>query len=66
MKKTFLFRLFALAIFCLATLAIKSETSSCELKCRHEASKATVMQSLILNDVHESPLYHDDGFFIRI
>jgi hypothetical protein len=65
MKKKFLFRLFALAFFCLASLVIKSETSSGKLQCPYATRKATVMQSL-LNDVHESPLNHDDGFFIKI
>jgi hypothetical protein len=66
MKKAFFFRLFAIAFFCLASLVIKSETSSCKLQCRYAAQKAAVMQSLIISDLHESPLPHDDGFFIRI
>ena len=66
MKKTFLFRLVTLTFFCLASLVIKSETSFCNFQCRSAAQKAAVMQSLKLNDVHESPLYHDDGFFIKI
>jgi hypothetical protein len=66
MKKTFLFRLVVITFFCLASLAIKSETSICNLQCRHAAQKAAVMQSLILDDAHEIPVYHDDGFFIKI
>ena len=65
MKKAFLFRLLALTFFCMASLVIKSETSSCKLQCTYAAQKAPVMQSL-LNDRHDSLLYHDDGFFIRI
>jgi hypothetical protein len=66
MKKTFLFRLVVITLFCLASLVIRSETSFCSLQCRSAAQKAAVMQSLILDDVHEIPLYHDDGFFIKI
>jgi hypothetical protein len=66
MKKNFLFRLFALTFFCLASLVIKSETSFCNFQCRSAAPKAAIMQSLKLNDVHESPLFHDDGFFFTI
>ena len=66
MKKTFLYRLVALTFFCLASMAIKSETSSCRLKCSYAAQKACVMKLLISNDVDESPLHHDDGFFIKI
>ncbi|MEP6927040.1 MAG: hypothetical protein ABI834_05355 [Ginsengibacter sp.] len=66
MKKTFLSRLFAITFFCLASLVIKSETSFCKLQCSDAAKKEAVMHSLILNSVYESPLYHDDGFFIKI
>ena len=66
MKKAFLSRLFALTFFCLASLVIKSETSFCNLQCRYASQKTAVMQSEILNDAHGSPLYHDDGFFIKI
>jgi len=66
MKKAFFFRLFAIAFFCLASSVIKSETSSCKLRCRYAAQKAAVMRSLIINDVHESPITQDDGFFIKI
>ena len=66
MKKTFLFRLFVLTFFCIASLSIKSETTSCKLQCRYAAQNAIIMKSIILSDVHESPLNHDDGFFIKI
>ncbi|MEP6949239.1 MAG: hypothetical protein ABI863_08200 [Ginsengibacter sp.] len=66
MKKTFLFRLVVITFFCFASLVIKSETKLCNLRCSQSAQKAAVMQSLILNDAHESPLHHDEGFFIKI
>ena len=66
MKKAFLFRVFTLTFFCLAALSIKSETSSNKVVCAYAASKATTMQPLMSNEVHEDPLSHDDGFFIKI
>lgn len=66
MKKTFLLRLFSLAFFCSMSLVIKSETSSCNIQCSNADSKAAFMQSSLFNDIHESPVNHDDGFFIKI
>ncbi len=66
MKKTFLFRLFAITLFCMASLAIKSETSACKVECSCSANKAAVIQSSMLSDVNLNPLHHDDGFFIKI
>ncbi len=66
MKKRFVFRLCAIAVFCLASLAIKSETSACKSVCAYECKKAAVMKALIANDAQASPFYHDDGFFIKI
>jgi hypothetical protein len=66
MKKTFLFRLFALTFFCLASLAIRSEiSSSCSMQCTYAAQKAAVTRSAILNEAHD-PIHHDDGFFIKL
>ena len=66
MKKTFLFRLFAITFFCLASLVIKSESAMCNLDCRHAAQKAAIIRSLLMSNITESPLPNDDGFFIRI
>ena len=66
MKKAFLFRLAAVTIFCLATLAIKSESSFCKVICNsdanHEMSKyKTISDKKVSN---QSNKY--EGFFIRI
>ncbi|MEO8763307.1 MAG: hypothetical protein ABI416_03430 [Ginsengibacter sp.] len=66
MTNTFLFRLIVLTFFCMASLAIKSETTSCKLQCPYATQKATIMDPLITSEVHASPIPHDEGFFIKI
>ena len=66
MKKAFLFRVFAIVFFLLASLAIKSETSSCKLKCSSLIKDRVSVQSLLFNEQREVPVFPNDGFFIKI
>jgi hypothetical protein len=66
MKKTFLFRLLAITIFCMISLAIKSETSACKFVCSYAAKKAVIIKSLMATDKPVDPLHRNDGFFIKI
>lgn len=66
MKKAFLFRLFAIAFFCLASLAIRSETSFCKIKCDPLAKNRVFAQPLIATEQQAMPPYSYEGFFIKI
>ncbi len=66
MKKAFLFRLFAITLFCLASLAIKSESSSCK------SVRSCILEDMgparlsILNAEMENHFYKYDAFIIKI
>lgn len=66
MNKSFLFRLVTITFFCLASLAIKSETSICNMKCSSMEKSNVLMQSSILSEQQPVPFYPFENFFIKI
>jgi len=65
MKKILLIRLCTIAILCLASLAIKSETSSCKSICSCASNIGSADGSIILNDEPVQD-YRYESFFIKI
>ncbi len=66
MKKTFLLRMISLTFFCLAYIAIKSETSACKMNCPY-AVKNKVCSEIKNSDSNaENGYYRYDAFFIKI
>jgi hypothetical protein len=66
MKQTFLLRLFAIALFSLATQVIKSETSSCKVMCVYKIQKKDTPSASAATTTPGTPIHQDDGFFIKI
>ena len=66
MNKSFLFRLFTITFFCLASLAIKSETSICNMKFSSIKNNSLILQSSILIEKQSIPAYPYESFFIKI
>ncbi len=66
MNKSFLFRLTAITFFCLASLAIKSETSMCDMKCTSVKKNNQILQSPINSEEHYIPAYPYESFLIKI
>lgn len=67
MNKSFLFRLVAITFFCLASVAIKSETSTtCNMKCDSNKNNVQLMKSTILSEEQSVPPYPYENFFIKI
>ncbi len=64
--KKLLFRLFAIIFFCLASFAIKSETSVSKRICPLASATAVpAVLKIIVNDI-EDEYYKFDAFFIKI
>jgi len=66
MKKAFLFRLLAITFFCLASLAIKSETSCYKSNCIHIPKNKVSVHLAKVNSNTENPDYKYEAFFIKI
>ena len=67
MKKEFLFHLFAIAFFSLASLVIKSETLFCESICHCTPKNGLMNKIKILKSNTEEGYYkYDNAFFIKI
>ncbi len=66
MKKAFLFRLLAITFFCLATLAIKSETSCCKSNCIHIPKNSASVHLAKVNSNTKNSGYKPEAFFIKI
>lgn len=66
MKQSLLFRLIVVITFCLASLAIQSETSSCKADCYRVSGKTLKSIPLMLDDNGESINYKSEMFFIKI
>ena len=65
MKKKLFVRLCTIAILCMASLAIKSETSSCKSICSCAAKNESAERSILLNDAPAQD-YKYESFFIKI
>ncbi|MEP6584082.1 MAG: hypothetical protein ABJA90_07435 [Ginsengibacter sp.] len=67
MNKSFLFRILAITVFCFASLAIKSETSTtCNIKCSSGGNSSLILQSSILSEQQSVPAYPYESFYIKI
>ncbi len=66
MNKSFLFRLVTITFFCLASLAIKSETSICNMKCSSIENKSLMLQSSTRIEQQSISAYPFETFFIKI
>jgi hypothetical protein len=66
MKKAFLFRLIVITFFCMATLAIKSETVFSKTICYSIKKDSIPVHLKILNTGNGISHYKYDAFFIKI
>ena len=66
MNKSHLFRLVTITFFCFASLAIKSETSICNMKCSSVKLNSLTLPSSVLSQQLAIPAYPYEGFFIKI
>ncbi len=66
MNKSFLFRLVSIIFFCLVSLAIKSETTTCDMKCSSVKTNNQMLQSRIISEQQSVPAYPYESFFIKI
>ncbi len=66
MNKSFLFRLVTITFFCLASLAIKSETSMCNMKCSSVKQNSVILESSIRSEQLSVPDYPYESFYIKI
>lgn len=66
MKQNILFRLFAIVLFGLASLVIKSE-SSCKINLNCKAKKTAQSSILMLDQKLQIPIFPlDEGFLMKI
>ena len=65
MKKSLLVRIVAFLFLCFSSLLIKSETTLCTLKC-DSIAKCPMAEQPVKSTAAFNPVYHDDGFFIKI
>ncbi len=66
MKQVYLFRLFAITIFCVASLAIKSESSSYKSICKPINKDKGGAYRTVETEGSSSHHYRYNAFFIRI
>ncbi|MEO6454475.1 MAG: hypothetical protein ABIN97_10400 [Ginsengibacter sp.] len=66
MKKTFLFRLFAITLFCFTSLAIKSESSSCGSTCDNVPKTVASSAVPVLSQDKTDKDFKYNAFFIKI
>lgn len=66
MKQPALVRLFVIVTFCLVSLAIKSESSSCKAACYRVPVKTLSTSPAIFDDNAESINCKSEIFFIKI
>jgi hypothetical protein len=66
MKQSVLFRLLVVITFCMASLAIKSETSSCKADCYRIHARSLKAIPVISDDNEESINCKSEIFFIKI
>ena len=66
MKREFLYRLVAVAISCLSSLLIKSEMTTCKIKCTKTLSKIASQRPTFKKEMNENAVLPRDGFFIKI
>lgn len=66
MKQSILFRVLVVLVFCMASLAIKSETSTCKATCFCPTNAAGKAHSAILENDTENTDYKSGIFFIKI
>ena len=66
MKKIISFRLLVIAIFCMASISIKSETSSCKAICPSTALSGAAASVKLLQTETEDNCYKPEVFYIKI
>ncbi|MDQ6764333.1 MAG: hypothetical protein M3015_17150 [Bacteroidota bacterium] len=66
MKKVHSFRLLAIAIFCMASISIKSETTACKLICQYTAQSGAAASVKLLQAETDNDSYRPDIFYIKI
>jgi hypothetical protein len=66
MKREFLYRLVAVAIFCFSSLLIKSEMTTCKIKCKETLSKIASQRPIFKKEFNDNNVLPHDGFFIKI
>ncbi len=66
MKKFLLFRLVVIAVFCMVSISIKSETNACKLICHCTAQSGAAASLKVLNAETDNEYYRPDVFYINI
>ncbi len=66
MKKVISFRLLVIAIFCMASISIKSETTACKSICQCTAQSGAAASVKLVQAETESNCYKPDFFYINI
>lgn len=66
MKKVISCRLLVIAIFCMASISIKSETTTCKLICQCTAQSGAVTSIKLVQGETASNCYKPEFFYINI
>lgn len=66
MKKIISLRLLVIAVFCMITISIKSETTACKLVCHCTAQSGAAASLKVLKTETDNEYYRPDIFYINI